>query len=356
MIDRAVIGAWVGSSNLGDELIFSILLRLLKERGVKATVPSVNPVKTTESFDVDSFGHMNFLEFKKQLNESDALIFGGGGLLQDETGIWNLPYHLSRITSARKQGVPWIGIGLGASGLTGKRSVKQVSNKFKGHLGVSVRDETSAQILESIGVSNVVRAADLGWLWNTEDKVEPISSSGFLGVSLRNPQTARFLPAAFGPKASLPEREISDLAESIDAVAISTGLSVRFISLNRDEDSLLHEQVAKRLKAKSEVLNPDLETFEQCFNGVEAIVTMRYHAGLMGALKGAAVVCLPFSKKLDSLVSDLGTAASKGTNDNLVSVVEKVLTGRSELNEHIEKLQSRSYKNVEIIELLDEIK
>ena len=77
VIDRAVIGAWVGSSNLGDELIFSILLRLLKEKGIKASVPSVNPVKTSESFDVDSFSHMNFFEFKKQLITSDALIFGG---------------------------------------------------------------------------------------------------------------------------------------------------------------------------------------------------------------------------------------------------------------------------------------
>jgi len=356
VIDRAVIGAWVGSSNLGDELIFSILLRLLKERGVKATVPSVNPVKTSESFAVDSFSHMNFFEFKKQLIESDALIFGGGGLLQDETGIWNLPYHLSRIGVARKQDVPWVGIGLGASGLTSKRALRQVSNKFKDHLGVSVRDETSAQILESLDVPNVVRAADLGWLWNISDTAEPVSSPGFLGVSLRNPQTVRFLPAAIGPKAFLTEREISDLAESVDAIAVSTGLSVRFISLNQDEDSLLHERVANKLKVENEILNPDLETFEQCFNNVEAIVTMRYHAGLMGALKGAAVVCLPFSKKLDSLVSDLGTAASKGTNDDLVSVVEKVLSGRSELNERIEELQSRSYKNVEIIELLDEIK
>ena len=356
MIDRAVIGAWVGSSNLGDELIFSILLRLLKQRGVEAVVPSLNPIKTKNDFDVDSFSHLNLFEFKNQMANSEALIFGGGGLLQDETGMWNLPYHLSRINAARKQDVPWVGVGLGASGLTGKRALKQVSNKFKGHLGVSVRDETSAQILESLDVSNVVRAADLGWLWNVADEVEPTSSSGFLGVSLRNPQTARFLPAAIGPKASLPEREINDLAESIDAVAISTGLNVRFISLNQDEDSLLHERVANKLKAKSEILNPNLKTFEQCFNGVEAIVTMRYHAGLMGALKGAAVVCLPFSKKLDSLVSDLGTAASKGTNNNLVSVVEKVLPGRSELNERIEELQSRSYKNVEIIELLDEIK
>ena len=356
MIDRAVIGAWVGSSNLGDELIFSILLRLLKEKGIKASVPSVNPVKTSESFGVDSFSHMNFFEFKKQLITSDALIFGGGGLLQDETGIWNLPYHLSRISAARKQGVPWVGIGLGASGLTGKRALKQVSNKFKGHLGVSVRDETSAEILESLDIPNVIRAADLGWLWNISDLAEPVSSPGFLGVSLRNPQTVRFLPAAIGPKASMPEKEISDIARNINAVAISTGLSVRFISFNKDEDALLHQRVANKLEVDSEVLNPDLETLEQCFNGVEAVVTMRYHAGLIGALKGAAVVCLPFSRKLDSLVPSLGAAASKSTGDDLVSAVEIVLSGRSELNERVEGLKARSYKNMEVIELLDGIK
>ena len=63
VIDRAVIGAWVGSSNLGDELIFSILLRLLKERGVEATVPSVNPYIKSESHDVESFNLMIFCKF-----------------------------------------------------------------------------------------------------------------------------------------------------------------------------------------------------------------------------------------------------------------------------------------------------
>ena len=110
---------------------------------------------------MDSYGHINFLKLKKHLSNSDALVFGGGGLLQDETGIWNLPFHLSRINAARKQGLPWVGIGLGASGLTSKRSLKQVANNFTGHLGVSVRDETSAQILESLKIPNVVRALTL---------------------------------------------------------------------------------------------------------------------------------------------------------------------------------------------------
>ena len=355
MIDRAVIGAWVGSSNLGDELIFSILLRLLKERGMKTVVPSVNPAKTKSSFDTDSFNHLNFIELKKQMINSDALIFGGGGLLQDETGLWNLPFHLSRITAARKQGLPWIGVGLGASGLTSKRSLKQVSNTFKDPLGVSVRDQNSAQILKSLNIPNVVKAADLGWLWDVSEEISPVSSSSFLGVSLRNPQTPRFLPASIGPKASLSEKEIRDLAESIDAVAISTGLKVRFISLNPEEDAPLHKRVAEKLKVESELLNPDFETLEQCFNNVEAVVTMRYHAGLMGALKGAGVVCLPFSRKLDSLVAVLGSAASITTTSDLVSNVEKVISGRCELNEHVETLRNESYKNVEVINLLDGI-
>ncbi len=355
MIDRAVIGAWVGSSNLGDELIFSVLLRLLKERGVEVSVPSLNPVKTNKNFDVDSFGHMNFFEFKNHLSNSDALIFGGGGLLQDETGIWNLPYHLKKISTARKQGLPWVGIGLGASGLSSKKSLKQVSNTFKGHLGVSVRDETSAQILESLEIPNIIRAADLGWMWNVSSGVET-SSQSFLVVSLRNPQSPRFLPAAIGPKTSLSERETTNLAKRIDDAAISNGLNVRFISLNPAEDDRLHKRVADKLETTCELVAPDLNSFESCFTGVEVVATMRYHSGLMGALKGSAVVCLPFSKKLDSLASSLGVAASKVENDNLVSAVEKALSGRSRLTEHVESLKENSHNNVQIIELLDGIK
>ena len=68
------------------------------------------------------------------------------------------------------------------------------------------------------------------------------------------------------------------------------------------------------------------------------------------------MACLPFSRKLDSLASSLGEAASKVENDNLVSAVEKALSGRHRLTEHVESLKERSYKNVEIIELLDGIK
>ena len=76
----------------------------------------------------------------------------------------------------------------------------------------------------------------------------------------------------------------------------------------------------------------------------------------MGALKGAAVVSLPFSRKLDSLTSGLGSAASKATLENLVPAVESVLASRSELNEHVESLKALSNNNLEIIDLLNGMK
>ncbi|SVD49216.1 uncharacterized protein METZ01_LOCUS402070, partial [marine metagenome] len=52
--DRAVVAAWVGSTNLGDELVFSVLRRLLSDRDIEVVVPSVNPTDTTAAHQVDA--------------------------------------------------------------------------------------------------------------------------------------------------------------------------------------------------------------------------------------------------------------------------------------------------------------
>ena len=357
MTNRAVVGAWVGSPNLGDELIFSILLRLLKELGIEASATSVNPAETNTRFGIVSFDHLNPFELKKHLAKSDAFIFGGGGLIQNETGIWNLPYHLYRVRAARKQNLPWIGIGLGASGVSGQKALNKVKNAFKDHLGISVRDEQSAQILESIGIPRVTRSADLAWLTNRTEGIRPTKFAGILGVSLRNPQSSKWLPAAIGPRSSAPDETVSLFAKQIDAASIATGMTVRFITMNSKEDKDLHEKVSHEMTVQNEVVEADLENLGETFEGLEAVLTMRYHAGVIGALNGAAVVCLPFSQKLYSLADDLGPAASKAFNiEEIVSCLEKVLTTRSQLSEGVEFLRLKAFKNVEVLGLLGEMK
>ena len=53
--DRVTVAGWVGSTNLGDELLFRVLRGLLADRGVVVGTPSVDPMGTAAVHDVEAF-------------------------------------------------------------------------------------------------------------------------------------------------------------------------------------------------------------------------------------------------------------------------------------------------------------
>ena len=335
MGDRAVVAAWVGSTNLGDELVFSVVRRLLSDRGVEAAVPSVNPAGTAAVHQVDAFSHRDRRALRRHLRASEALVFGGGGLLQDETSVWNLPWHLSRIRAARRAGVPWAGVGLGASGLTTRRGRRHVAAALVGHVAVAVRDQASVEILTGLGVPRVVRAADLAWLADPPAR----RGSGVLAVCLRAPQTARWRPGALGPPAHTPNVTINALAAAIDTTATTTGLTTRFVALNPVADHPLHERVADQMATPADTRRPTLDGLLAEFADVEVAATMRYHGAVAAALAGAPVATLPFSPKLAALTDDLGPAAVGAAGpDDLPRAVAAALAGKRHLAESVQRL------------------
>ena len=345
--DRAVVAAWVGSTNLGDELVFSVLRRLLADRGVETAVPSRDPAGTTAAHQVDAFGHVDPWALRHHLRSADALVFGGGGLLQDETSIWNLPWHLSRIRAARRAGLPWAGVGLGASGLTTPRGRRQVAAALVDHVVVAVRDQPSAKILTGLGVPRVVRAADLAWLTDRPNR----QGSGVLAVCLRDPQTARWRPGALGPPARTPEATIRALASAIDATGTATGLCTRFVALDQVADHRLHQQVADRMATPADIRRPTLAGLLAEFADVEVAVTMRYHGAVAAALAGAPVVSLGLSAKLTSLADDLGPAAAHATSPgDLPRAVGEALTGGRHVTEAVERLTELADGNTTILD------
>src|SRR5688572_2849834 len=124
---RVLVAAWVGSTNLGDELIFAALVRKLRARGVDVTAVSVDPAATTAAHGVAAVAHSDLNGLWRALSECDAVVFGGGGLLQDETSPFNLPYHLSRLWLARLRSRRAVAVGVGAGRLdtaVGRRLVR----------------------------------------------------------------------------------------------------------------------------------------------------------------------------------------------------------------------------------------
>ena len=348
VVDRVTVGGWVGSTNLGDELLFRILNDLLGARGVAVGGPSVDPAGTAAVHGTEAHGHLNPSALRHSLVASDAFVFGPGGLLQDETGIWNLPYHLRRIRMARRAGLPWAGIGLGADGLTTERGRGQVLKALVGHTAIAVRDEASFDALKALGVERIVRAADLAFL----AEVPQVSGDGVLGVCLRAPQSGRFRPGALDHGHRWRDGQAAAMATALDETARATGLTVRFLAFDARSDGVVHRQVAERMTTAAEVVEPELDGLVAALARVDAMATMRYHGAVLAALGGAGVVALPFSPKLRSIAADLGPGATVlgDVDTGLASAVADVLENRHHLADHVDHLTRLAGRNVEVLD------
>ncbi len=153
-----VIAGYYGFGNLGDEAIRFALLQSLKQyHTVKSIVLTANPQARNE------ISRKNPIRILWALRHSSALLFGGGGLLQNRTSNRSLFYYLSLILLARIARRPVYLIGQGIGPILGK--VAQVATRLT--LGqvhhIDCRDQESFSYLDSLGL-NGTQGSDLFFL------------------------------------------------------------------------------------------------------------------------------------------------------------------------------------------------
>lgn len=347
------VAAWAGSTNLGDELVLAALLAKLRRRGLHPLVLSVDPGATCAAHGVPASttrGLVNPLAARPS-----GVLLGGGGLLQDETSPLNLPFHLGRAWLAAAPRRPWAGIGLGAGPLSapGRRLVRRALSPA---VAVSVRDQPSRELLRSLGVTSTL-ATDLA----VSLPVPQVRVEGRVAVALRPWTGARsMVPVARRRRDRSPEAPgwfVPGVAAALDDVADRTGLALHFVALQRDRDDAVHRAVAERVRATVTFATPDVDTVVAEMASCEAVIAMRYHAGIAALLGGRPAVLLGYSPKVSSLAAEVpggtvgltwGPAAPAALADALASVLgatEPVLEARA-------RLRARERGNDDVIDLL----
>ncbi|HDH03661.1 MAG TPA: hypothetical protein ENH15_05395, partial [Actinobacteria bacterium] len=346
----AVVSGWSGSTNLGDELLSLAVVQKLKARGVEPLLISTDPSMTAASLGVKSIGHTRWPAVTGAIRSASALIFGGGGLVQDVTSQLNLPYHLARPRIASALRTPFSGIGLGIGPLTtrpAKLMARRVLNKAR---AVGVRDEASADLARSLGINDVVLGADLALCLPVPD----VRIQDRLVVSLRPPVRGGWSPVA-GRRSELDDGWIAAAAKALDAAIAATGLSVHFVPLQTDRDDVVHRRVAERMRSPSSHASPTLgSVFDEIASG-RVVIAMRYHAAI-GALLGARpAVLLGYDPKVDALAAETGSGfaligSASADFDRLPGAVSEVL-GRAELvEEGRDRLRGRERANDRILD------
>ncbi|MEX0658954.1 MAG: polysaccharide pyruvyl transferase family protein [Egibacteraceae bacterium] len=303
---RVLVAGWVGSTNLGDELVFAALHAKLAGRGAAVAVVSVDPAATSAAHGVAALDHRDLPGLIAAAGQADGVVFGGGGLLQDETSPLNLPYHLSRVAVARGRRTPFAAVGVGAGRLDTRLGRLLVRRGLRGAVAVSARDGDSARLLEAVGVHDVGVAADLVLGLPT-----PAAAPADQLVVCLRPWSAgrKRLPAGLRGDAT-PDAVVAAVAHALDQAAHATGLAVRFVALQRDRDDALHRRVAERMDATVTTAAPDLDGVLGEIAAARAVVAMRYHAGIGAVLAARPCVLIGYAPKVDALAGELGAGGA----------------------------------------------
>jgi polysaccharide pyruvyl transferase CsaB len=297
---RATVAAWVGSENLGDELVFSALNRQLTDRGVTVEALSVEPAQTQADFGVTARRRAS-----AATTRTDCAVLGGGGLLQDETSTLNLDLHLSPVMAARLRREPVAGVGLGAGPL-GTRSGRLRVRAVLGGVPLAVRDEGSADVLASVGLPRPTVAADLVM---SLPPVE-VPEVDRIAVCLRPWSGHRHrLPARF--RRHRPDDAFAaGAARSLDDLSEATGLPVHFVTFDAPKDDPLHRAVSARMRSTYALTCPNVGNVLADVAASRLVVSMRYHGGMAAVLAGRPAVLVGYSSKVDALAAELGPGAA----------------------------------------------
>ena len=234
MTRKIVISGYYGFGNAGDEAVLAGILETFRRTGVEGvvTVLSGDPPETTRLHTVRAVGRNALAQVFSAIRSADLVISGGGSLLQDVTSSRSLIYYLSVLRFAQWLGKKTAVYCQGIGPLTKPRSRKAVARTLRKCDLITVRDEDSRSLLQSIGVDNPIEVcADPSFIVEPErDRAQDVlreqgvTPGGFIGLAPRpwrqapeqvNKFVAGCLAAAREldvPAVVIPMQETEDLA------------------------------------------------------------------------------------------------------------------------------------------------
>lgn len=343
------MAAWIGSANLGDELVFAALAAQLLARGVQVEALSTAPVATAAGHGVLAHRRQALLKLG---GGGDVTVLGGGGLLQDETSTLNLDLHLLPVALARCRRQPVAGVGLGAGPLQTRTGRLRVRVALAG-VPLAVRDAASADLLVAVGLPRPTVAADL-----TLSLPVPAAAPRDRIVVCLRPWSGRrhHLPARLR-RHRPDDRFVAGTARALDDLVADTGLPVHLVAFDAPKDGPLHAAVAARMRTAPTLASPDRHHVLDEVAASRLVVAMRYHGGMAAVLAGRPAVLVGYSPKVDALAAELGqgAAARRWSPDGLGPLAEaarQVLDRGDDVAEARARLVERERGNGAVLDQL----
>ena len=311
---KVLLSGYYGFSNAGDDAILqSIHEGILSTGGrVDITVLSNNPAATAAQYGLPALPRFRFWTVLSALRRCDALVSGGGSLLQDRTSTRSILYYLSLMRGAQLLGKP---VMLYANGIgpvqkpANRRRVKKVVDRAT---LVTLRDANSAQELTAMGVTHPA-------LHITADPV--------FNLDAASPARAQELLQACGivpdkPFAAISVRPWSDtehffkeLAQVCDYLSDRHGLQILFLPMQPAADTAASQAVGRHMRSPYRLLGGEDSALTPgelmaVLGEAQLCLAMRLHTLIFAARMATPVLGLVYDPKVASYLDELHMPAA----------------------------------------------
>jgi len=290
---------YYGEHNLGDDALLAALLKQLPS-ALTPLVTACDRVEVESRHGVTTVQRRSPREVLAALGRSDALVFGGGSLLQDSTSFQSLLYYAALILSARLQRKPVLLWAQGLGPLRRRRSRALVRALLPLITAISWRDADSAALARQLGRIDT-HAADAVW---SLPRQQWLGRGGPIVVCWR-------------PTDLLQSEGWRPYLQALSALAEASSREVLWVPFHQDQDQTLLADltaeglIPQALVARSRQVKADTpQEAMALFRSASLVVAMRLHALILAALSGAPVAALSYDPKVQACAEQIGCPCS----------------------------------------------
>ncbi|WP_151733869.1 polysaccharide pyruvyl transferase CsaB [Paenibacillus tengchongensis] len=317
---KIIISGYYGFRNSGDEAVLqSILLALRKyseAAGVdlEPVVLSIDPEGTSAAYGVKSVHRMKLMEVRQAIYESAGLISGGGSLLQDVTSGKTIPYYLAVIKMAQWMGRPTFIYAQGIGPVNRKLFHPLIKAVFRKCTYISVRDEKSRALLQSMGLTgeriDVVPDPVMG-LALPQEAPAAAAVSGHNSTAEGNGLKRVGISVRFWEES---RRELDAIADGLLQACAQAPLHLRFLPFHHPLDNEASRYVMQRVENRVAELGGRVSLCEDALHPLQmlrevaccdALIGMRLHSLIYAAGRRVPLMGVSYDPKIDHFLEQI---------------------------------------------------
>jgi polysaccharide pyruvyl transferase CsaB len=326
-IKKIVLAGYYGYNNAGDDLLLKSIISGLQKNicNVKAFVLSRKKNSVDISGKTAFVNRYNPFSIIYHILICNALIMGGGSLLQDVSGVFTIYYYFILMFTAKLFGKKLIIFNQGIGPINHKINRRIAKLIFLITDLIIVRDEYSKDFISEL--TNNKKSAFLG--------ADVVFDYIPFNEKLNRPQQGNLMKVGFSVRdwKQFPVKEnISDIAKYL----CEKGWSCYNIPFHYPDDIIVSDSL-------DELSWETPESIGNVINGLDILIGMRLHSIILGVLNNIRVIAIDYDPKVKSFCEFMGIPCmqiEQFTSKNIMYNLEQ-LSGKKDFIGKVSVLQQR---------------